>query len=188
MKLLGDILRAFDLYLQSYYGYFNIIRFYIFRWKFVQSGSKCLLEPDVRIRGGARVFLGNRVALRQGVLIGGSGDLIVGDRTSINEGVIVAVSKRIKIGSDCMIAPRVYILDVSHSYLDIDKPMAAQGYENKEVVIEDDVWVGANAVILMGVRIGKGSIIAANSVVNRNVTPYSVYGGVPAKIIKQRIE
>ena len=60
------------------------------------------------------------------------------------------------------------------------------GHEKKKVVIGDDVWIGANAVILPGVTIGEGSVIAAGSIVNKDVEPFSIVGGVPAKVIKMR--
>lgn len=144
------------------------------------------MESGVRIRGGCKVTLGDRVMLRAGVFIGGGGSLVVGDGTGVNEQVIIAVTESVTIGSNCMLAARVYILDVDHVYARRDIPINQQGYSSAPVIIGDDVWIGAQAVILRGVKIGTGAIIAANSVVSHDVQPYTIVGGVPAKLIKVR--
>jgi maltose O-acetyltransferase len=86
-----------------------------------------------------------------------------------------------------MIAPNVAIHSTTHIYHDIDLPMVMNGLsEINPIFIEDDVWIGRNVVILPGIRIGKGCIVGANSVVTKNLEEYSIYGGVPAKLIKKR--
>ena len=93
----------------------------------------------------------------------------------------------VSVGNFVMIAPNVSIYSRTHMYSDFETPMVLSGNsEIREVIIEDDVWIGINAVVLPGIRIGKGSIIGANSVVTKDVPPYSIAGGVPAKIIKSR--
>ncbi|MDL2305398.1 acyltransferase, partial [Bacteroides sp. OttesenSCG-928-D19] len=74
---------------------------------------------------------------------------------------------------------------LNHNFEDVNIPIDEQGVDTLPVVIEDDVWIGANAVILPGVTVGKHSVIAAGSVVSRSVPPYSVCAGIPAKVIKQ---
>jgi acetyltransferase-like isoleucine patch superfamily enzyme len=69
----------------------------------------------------------------------------------------------------------------------VDIPMKEQGVTQKGVVIEDDCWIAANSVILDGVRIGRGSVVAAGAVVSRDVPPFSIVAGVPARVIKNRI-
>jgi acetyltransferase-like isoleucine patch superfamily enzyme len=93
----------------------------------------------------------------------------------------------ISIGNNVMLAERVQIIGGNHAFDRIDIPINQQG-EGKQgaIVIEDDVWVGASAIILTGVTIGKGSIIGAGSVVTKDVKPYSIVAGNPAKIIKSR--
>mgnify|MGYP000969855493 FL=1 len=92
----------------------------------------------------------------------------------------------LSVGNNCAIAAHVVLASIGHSYVDIDIPIVEQPTSQKKIIIEDDVWIGANAVITPGVTIGKGSIIGAGSVVTKNVEPYSVMGGVPAKLIKRR--
>ncbi|MCB2195276.1 MAG: hypothetical protein KQH79_05415 [Bacteroidetes bacterium] len=76
----------------------------------------------------------------------------------------------------------------NHSIDDLDVPSILQDYYDGDIIIEDDVWIGANSVVVAGVTIGKGSVIAAGSVVTKDVEPYSIYGGVPSKKIRSRIK
>ena len=85
-----------------------------------------------------------------------------------------------------MIAPGVYILDVDHKFESVQIPIRDQGYELEAVVIGNDVWIGGGSFILKGVTIGDGAIVAANSVVNNDVAPYSIVGGTPARRIGSR--
>lgn len=115
-----------------------------------------------------------------------SAKIHIGQNTTIGYHTFIYSSEEILIGRDCMIAPFVYIVDSSHG----TKPnstMNTQPNKTSPIIIEDDVWIGAKSIILPGVKIGKGSIIAAGSVVNSNVPEYSLYGGVPAKFIKKRL-
>jgi len=92
----------------------------------------------------------------------------------------------ISIGKNVMIAPNVVIVAFSHGYKDIDNPMTKQQNDEAPVSIEDNVWIASNCTIGKGVRIGTGSIIAANSFVNKDIPAFSIAGGVPAKVIKSR--
>jgi len=85
-----------------------------------------------------------------------------------------------------MMAPRVSLYAENHNFDSIDVPMKDQGVATAPIIIEDDCWIAANCIILSGVRIGKGSVIAAGSVVTKDVAPYSVMGGNPAKKLKTR--
>jgi len=143
-------------------------------------GKRVAIAPKLTIKAG------ERIALRDGVYLAGSGILSIGDRTSINAGCIITAIDSVSIGADVMLAPRVYVLDVDHRFDDRSKPISQQGYLVDPVVIEDEVWIGANSTITRGVRIGKGAIVGANSVVTKDVEPYSIVGGVPAKQIGER--
>jgi len=90
------------------------------------------------------------------------------------------------IGRNCAIAAHVVFASVGHGYARTDIPMVDQLVLKKEIVLEDDVWVGANAVITQGVRIGTGSIVGAGSVVTKDVPAFSVTGGSPARVIRDR--
>jgi acetyltransferase-like isoleucine patch superfamily enzyme len=86
-----------------------------------------------------------------------------------------------------MISPRVSIYAENHVFTDHTQTINSQGVIRKNVIIEDDCWIAANSIILAGVTIGKGSVVAAGSVVASDVAPYSVVGGVPARLIKKRL-
>lgn len=94
---------------------------------------------------------------------------------------------KVSIGANVMIAARCAFIASTHSYQRTDIPMRQQQGEEKEIVIGDDVWIGYNAIILGGVTIGTGAIVAAGAVVANDVEPYSIVGGVPAKLIKKRM-
>ena len=122
--------------------------------------------------------------LEEGVYLGGPGKVSIGKGCQINENVFIQGAR---IGDHVMIAPNCSILTKNHNYGRTDVPMSLQGETPEEMgYIEDDVWLGRSAIILPGVRIGKGSIIAAGAVVTKSVEPYSIVGGVPAKLIKKR--
>jgi len=153
---------------------------------FSRAGKGGSIGRGFRIPGNLLITVGDRVAFRDDVYLGGNGKLIIGSYTAINAGCLITAMERVEIGSNVMLAPRVYILDVDHSFDRRDIPIAQQGYKVQPVVIEDDVWVGAGAVITKGVRIGRGAIIGANSVVTRDVPQYAIAAGVPARVIKVR--
>lgn len=116
----------------------------------------------------------------------GKGDLIrIGSNCQVNENVFIQAAR---IGNHVMIAPNVAILSKSHNHSDISTPMILQGEsEHQEVVVENNVWIGRNAIIMPGVTIGEGCIIGAGAVVTKSTAPNTIVGGVPAKIIKRRV-
>lgn len=118
------------------------------------------------------------------IYIGFKNSVTIGQYCHINENVFIQSAI---IGSHVMIAPNVSILKSSHNFKFTDIPMIKQGEsEGLAPIICDDVWIGRNAVILPGIKIGKGSIIGAGAIVTKNVEEYSIVGGVPAKLIKKR--
>ena len=129
---------------------------------------------DVVIKGGAHICVCNEGA-----------KIEIGDRTTIGFHTFIYSSQKIIIGSDCMVAPFVYIVDSNHS-TKRSELMNRQNNVTSPVIIGDDVWLGANSTILSGVRIKKGAIIAAGSIVNRDVEAYEIYAGSPAEKIGER--
>lgn len=114
-------------------------------------------------------------------------DLSLGDNSGV--GVNSLISSCVTIGNDVMMGPECMIFTSNHGVSDINTPMWKQkSTEPKPVVIEDDVWIGARVIILPGVHVGKGSVIGAGSVVTKDVAPYSIVGGNPAKLIKMRTD
>ncbi len=90
------------------------------------------------------------------------------------------------IGANVMISPYVMITATGHNFEDESVPMQLQGLFSKKVIIEDDVWIGGKSIILPGVTLGRSSIVAAGSVVTRDVPPWAIVGGNPARVIKYR--
>jgi acetyltransferase-like isoleucine patch superfamily enzyme len=112
----------------------------------------------------------------------GVGDVIIGDRTRI--GMNNVLIGPVTIGNDVMLAQNIVLSGLNHGYEDITLPPHNQPVTKKKIIIEDEVWVGANSVVVAGVTIGKHSVIAAGSIVTKDVPPYSVAVGNPAKVIK----
>lgn len=137
---------------------------------------------------GDRVTIGKHAIIRPTNIYGsaiGEG-LKIGNNSSIGPYSYIGCSGYIEIGDNVMMSPRVSIYAENHLFDDPDLTIKEQGVKREFVKIEDDCWIAANTVILAGVTIGRGSVIAAGSVVNKDVPPYSIVGGVPAKVIKSR--
>lgn len=110
----------------------------------------------------------------------------MGERITINDNSYLACSGGIKIGNDVMIGHGVSILSNSHKFDELDIPMNQQGEEFDEIVIGNNVWIGAKVTILKGVTIGDGVVIGAHSLVNKDVGVNEVVVGTPAKCIRIR--
>jgi acetyltransferase-like isoleucine patch superfamily enzyme len=134
----------------------------------LQLGPHVLLEPNVWITapGEARIRIG-----------GGS---------FLNLGVMVAAADRVEIGEHCMFANGCFVTDASHQFSDPRLPVPWQGFTSKGPTrVGDNVWCGAHVVITSGVSVGERCVIGANSVVTRDVPPFSVAAGAPAKVIAE---
>ncbi len=140
-------------------------------------------KPIVRNRG--QIIIGNEVRIwsnieKSKILSGKNGVLVFGDNCRIN-GAHIAAQKSITIGENCRIGPYTLIMDsnfhdVEDHFLDV---------EGQPIVIENNVWITSKVTILKGVTIGEGAVIAAGAVVTKNVPPYTLVGGVPAKEIRK---
>ena len=111
------------------------------------------------------------------------GDVVIGDHTRI--GLHNTIIGPVEIGNHVNLAQGITVTALNHNFSDTNKRIDEQGVSTNPVTIEDDVWVGANAVILPGVTIGEHCVIAAGAVVTKDVPPHSLVAGVPAKVIKQ---
>ena len=110
------------------------------------------------------------------------GDVIIGDHTRI--GLHNTIIGPVDIGNHVNLAQGITVTALNHNFSDTNKRIDEQGVSTNPVTIEDDVWIGANAVILPGVTIGEHSVVAAGAVVTKDVPPHSLVAGVPAKVIK----
>ena len=116
------------------------------------------------------------------------GGIKVGAGTEINNFSVINGAGGVEIGMNVLVGPGVQIVSYQHVYQDKNRLIKEQDYLYRKIVIGDDVWIGANAVILAGVTIGKGAVVGAGSVVTKSCEPYSVLVGVPARAIKKRGE
>jgi acetyltransferase-like isoleucine patch superfamily enzyme len=132
--------------------------------------------------------MGTRCTLQQDVWLSVGADaarLDIGEYTFIGRGTEIEVSHHVSVGKHVLIAPGVYITDHNHSTRP-GPPMFMQPCEAAPVAIGDDVWIGANAVVLPGVSIGSGAVVAAGAVVTSSVAPRAVVAGVPARALRHR--
>jgi len=113
----------------------------------------------------------------------GVGDIYIGDRTRIGLGCTLIGP--VRIGNDIRLAQNIVMSGLNHNYEDISRPISDQGVTTSPIIIEDESWVGANCVVLPGVTVGKHCVIAAGSIVTRDIPPYSVAAGNPARVLKQ---
>ena len=162
----------------------------------IRHGESIILGEDIFIAdgchlrsegGGARITLGSKSVLAYGVmLLTHGGTIELGENCSVNEYCMLYGHGGLKIGNNVSIATGTVIVPANHNFSRRDVPFKLQGSTGHGIALEDDIWVGANATILDGVRIGKGAIVGAGAVVTRDVAPYTIVGGTPARFIKER--
>lgn len=185
----------------------------IFYRLMVRMDGPTAIERNVRIRFANLLHLGRGAYLDESVYIHACpGGIVIGENTLVMHGAILHVYNfrnlphaGIQIGRDCLIgeysvirgqggvtignrvytSPMTQIIAVNHVFSNPDRPFVEQGITAQGIVIEDDVWLGANVVITDGVRVGRGAVVAASAVVTQDVPPHTVVGGVPARVIRQ---
>jgi len=123
-----------------------------------------------------------------GVLRNVGNSLKIGNNVGVNHYCFIGVRGDITIGDNVIFGPRVNIFSENHIFDKLDIPIKIQGVTKKNTIIGNDVWVGANVSIMPGVKIGNGCVIAAGSVVTKDIPDFLVVAGVPARIIKKRIK
>ena len=163
---------------------------------YLEAGKDLIIEDYVEINclSKQKIILGDRVTIGKFAIIrptniygGEIGEgLKIGNNSNIGPYCYIGCSGFIEIGNNVMISPRVSIYAENHVFESTDIPIKAQGLTKQFVKIENDCWIAANSIILAGVTIGRGSVVAAGSVVTSDVPPFSIVAGVPAKIIKNR--
>lgn len=169
----------------------------LYRKQFKSFGKKSIIYSICELKSPERIFIGEDTRIGRMVLLrcfdsnleSGVSTIYIGNNSNIGDMTTITSARKIIIGNGVVTGRMVLITDNSHGHtnvlneLDINpilRPIVSVG----EVIIEDNVWIGERASIMPGVHIGKGSIIAANAVVTKNVPPYTVVGGCPAKIIR----
>jgi acetyltransferase-like isoleucine patch superfamily enzyme len=169
MPIKREIKRIMPLWIKKYLYYFHPLSFS--RLKFLLSKSKYkyigekseILYPSI-IKGKSNIHIGSNTCIGEFAHIWGSGGLYIGDRV--------------------LIASHVSITTLTHDYTSSNMRFA--NAISKPIIINNDVWIGTNSTILPGTRIGVGAVVGAGSVVTKDVPPYSIVVGVPAKVVKYR--
>ncbi len=171
------------------------------------------IEAGVRLRFANRIRLGHGAYLDQGVYIHacpggveiGAGTLVmhgsvlhvynfrelphagirIGCESLIGEYNVIRGQGGVTIGDRVYTSPGTQLIAVNHIFADPARPFVEQGITAEGIVVEDDVWIGSQAVVTDGVRVGRGAVVAAGAVVTRDVPPHTVVGGVPARVIRE---
>jgi acetyltransferase-like isoleucine patch superfamily enzyme len=159
-----------DMYLTHWLLFFKTSRLWFQKRKIGRIGENSEIRPYCTIIGTKNVVIGNNVIIPNGTTLGS----LPGDKGSI-----------IYIDDDVLLGPNVAIYSSTHNFQDVNRPIKNQGYKVGITRLKSGCWIGINSVILPGVTIGKNSVVAANSVVNRDVPDFTVVGGCPAKILKK---
>jgi acetyltransferase-like isoleucine patch superfamily enzyme len=162
----------------------------------ISVGRDFVAEDYSEIQGLSKegIVFGDHVTIGRFAMIRPSGyygreigvGLKVGHHSNIGPYCYIGCSGRVEIGSNVMMSPRVSIYAENHNYGRTDIPMKEQGVTREQTIIEDDCWIASNSIILGGVRVGCGAVVAAGTVVTEDVPAYTIVGGVPAKVIGYR--
>ena len=159
-------------------------------------GRNFVAEDDCEIQGLSKrgIKIGDDVTIGSYAMIRPSGyygreigeGLNIGNRSNVGAFSYIGAAGNITIGDDVMMGPRVSLYAENHQFQDMDFSMHRQGCTRIGIVVENDCWLGGNCVILDGITIRKGSIVAAGALVTKNVPAYSIVAGNPARIIRSR--
>ena len=170
------------------------LRYYFYKRKFAECGDRVNIGIGCHIRDCENISLGNNtgLGLYAPTYAAGSGSERYSHRRSVflNSNVMINADFGgiIRIGSHCIIGPNVVFRTSDHNFSNINVPIREQGHKSGTIIVEDNTWIGANAVLTGNVRIGTGSVVAAGAVVTRDVPAYAIVAGVPAKQIGTRLE
>lgn len=154
----------------------------------INSFCKIFRYCELDASNNGKIILENGVTLNPYSFLQANNDgfIHIGEGTEINNYTIINSGGKIIIGENVLIGPKVNIISYSHNFTDIKTPIIKQGSSQKKIIIENNVWIGANCTILAGVRIGTGAIIGANSLVNKNILPNTINAGSPCIQLKER--
>jgi acetyltransferase-like isoleucine patch superfamily enzyme len=170
---------------RAFTGFRRLLTAKLVLFSCTKVGKMVTVRGFARVEGGGTIIIGDYVKIwshlgKTQLSVGKGAILHIGDHTFINTGVIISVRGKVSIGKNCQIANQVIIMDNDfHGVEERDKPEMPQ-----PIVIEDNVWLATRCMILKGVTIGKGAVVAAGAIVTKDVPPYTLVGGVPATVIR----
>ncbi len=188
MKLFHKILNFSDkIIYQLVRGIYRFIYWVIYSSVYKEIHISCFVSPSAMIHTKRNIRLGSDCVIRKGASLSGH-CIILGDNVRLGYGShIFGGSDSVQIGNDVMIAPNVVIAGGYHGMDRSGVPMIFQkGVSKGPVIIGNDVWLGANSVILSNITIGDGVVVGAGSVVTKDIPDYAIVAGNPASIVKYR--
>ena len=156
----------------------------------ISLGRNVIIGKNVVIKttDGGKIIIGDNVRIEGNCYIYAQyGEIIISKNGFIGFGSHLVAKKSIHIGQDSLISAYSIIRDANHETVK-GSSINSQSYDIEEIIIGDDVWLGVHTVITAGTIIGKGAVVGANAVVTKDVEPYTIVGGVPAKFIKKRVD
>jgi len=195
LKLLNIFFQEFNhlftFFLNNIPGFSGtLIRRLYFKSRIKICGKNLSVDRSVMITGFKNIKLGDhiQVSINSSIHAHKGGKIIIGDRFGMNTNSTIGAADggEIIIGNDVMIAQNVVIRASDHEFKDIHIPISQQGHRGGKIIIGNGCWIAANVVITANVEIGEHSIVAAGAVVTSNIEPYSIVGGVPAKLLRKR--
>jgi acetyltransferase-like isoleucine patch superfamily enzyme len=190
----------------------SVLRAWAYRTVLGAVGAGSFIEPGVRLLVPRRIYLGRRVMIGEGCfldantprgrielqddvwlsrgsyVVAGVAEVRLGPATYVGHRCLIYGHGGVQIGRDVLLANDVQLICGNHTFARRDIPIRAQPTEEKEIVIEDDVWLGASSIVLGGVTVGQGAVVGAGAVVTHSLPPYSMARGVPARIVGVRGE
>lgn len=156
----------------------------------LQMGDNVELRRNVelRVHGNSNLLIGNKVRIDRGVRLLSANDATISIKDGVRIGLYTVFNggDSITIGEKVLISGFVYLQTSMHGYSSREISVQDQGYDHAPILLENDVWLGTHVVIMPGINIGKGGVVGSNAVVTKNVEPYQVVAGIPAKPIKER--
>jgi len=167
-----------------------MLRAYYLKFSLLSLDSPCYINQGFSFSGGKSIQIGKNFfcCKDSSLLADGGGKIIIGHRCALNMNVIInaEIDGEIVIGNNVLVGPNVVMRATNHAFSNPSLLIWQQGHTAGKIVICNDVWIGANAIILAGVTIGEGAVVAAGAVVTKDIPSYSIVAGVPAVIIKWR--
>lgn len=168
------------------------LRYYYYRTQFKNCGTRVSIAAGGHIRNCRNIVFGNNIGIGINAQLYAEGDgsekIIIGNNVYLNSNVMINADHggRIEIGNNCIIGPNVVFRTSNHIFSSRKTPIRQQGHKPGVIIVSDDVWIGANVVVLPDVTIGRSAIVAAGAVVTKDVDDYMIVAGVPARIIGTR--
>jgi acetyltransferase-like isoleucine patch superfamily enzyme len=151
-------------------------------------GENVIIEEGVRVWHPEKVYVGTNVYLGHGTMLKGYhlNRLVIGDDTWVGQGGFLHSAGGLTIGSRVGVGPFVRIITAAHQDLGVDQPLLETPLDYGPVVIEDEAHLGLGAIVLPGVRVGRGAQVGAGAVVTTDVAPQTVVAGNPARLLRHR--